>query len=99
MSVLDCQHPSVLTYQVDGGSNANLQNPASGSTTVENGIYKSSKQVEAALRERGLHGFIPSETETETNTAFCDTVVILTQHLQKPSGETEVPARDRGDSI
>ena len=62
-------------------------------------IYKSSKQVEAALRERGLHGFIPSETETETNTAFCDTVVILTQHPQKPSGETEVPARDRGDSI
>ena len=30
--------------------------------------YKSSKQVEAALRERGLHG-LPSETETETETA------------------------------
>ena len=76
MSVFDCQHPSVLTYQVDGGSNANLQNPASGSMTVENGIYKSSKQVEAALRKRGLHG-LPSETGTETDTAFCDTVVIL----------------------
>ena len=32
--------------------------------------YKSAKQVEAALRERGLlHSCIPSETETETDTA------------------------------
>ena len=49
--------------------------------------YESSKQVEAMLMERGLHG-LPSETETETDTALCDTVVILESYPASSKADT-----------
>ena len=96
MSVLDCQHPSVPSgWRIERQS-------AKSCVWFDDRRkrYKSSKQVEAALRERGLHG-LPSETETETDTAFCDTVVILESYPASSKAvrrTAEVPARDRGES-